>query len=89
MKSLLIALALFAGPVSAQSNCAAYDVASANMADRYGEYVQARAVTYNGFMFEIYVNSATGTWSILRTGPDGTACLVDNGTDFEPMGDEA
>lgn len=31
---------------------------------------------HGGFLFEFWVNSETGTWSILLTHPDGASCLM-------------
>ena len=36
----------------------------------------------SGMMY--FVNQDTGTWSLISLYPDGTACMVANGRDFEP-----
>ncbi len=36
----------------------------------------------SGMMF--FVNQDKGTWSLVSLYPDGTACMVANGTEFEP-----
>ena len=39
---------------------------------------------YGGMMFQ--VNQKTGTWTIISVWPDGTACVVGAGKNFEPYG---
>ena len=34
---------------------------------------------------EMFVNAATGTWTITVTLPDGETCLVATGENFEPL----
>jgi hypothetical protein len=36
----------------------------------------------SGMMY--FVNQDSGTWSLISLYPDGTACMVANGRDFEP-----
>lgn len=61
--------------------------------DRYGETplfvgngiqigAQANIPYRGGAMF--FVNQETGTWSLISVYADGNACMVSNGTDFEP-----
>lgn len=43
---------------------------------------------YNGGMF-FFTNQDTGTWTILQVFPDGMACMVFNGRNFQPyIGDQ-
>ena len=93
MKSLVIALALFAGPVSAQSNCLPISEMSAGLSDGYGEYVQTRAFTSDMRVIEIYANTESGSWTATLTTADGLACIVAHGTAYgkinTPMGEDA
>jgi hypothetical protein len=43
--------------------------------DAYAEKRQASALTSTGSVLEVYV-SMSGTWSMLVSKPDGTACVV-------------
>ena len=43
---------------------------------------------YNGGMF-FFTNQDTGSWTILQVFPDGMACMIFNGKNFQPyMGDQ-
>ena len=51
-----------------------------------GEGIQFAAPTgqpYKSAMM-FFVNQDSGTWSLVSLYPDGTACMVANGRDFEP-----
>lgn len=51
-----------------------------------GEGIQFAAPTgqpYKSAMM-FFVNQDSGTWSLISLYPDGTACMVANGRDFEP-----
>jgi hypothetical protein len=51
--------------------------------DAYSEKRQASALTSTGSVLEVYV-SMSGTWSMLVSKPDGTACVVAVGEAWEP-----
>jgi hypothetical protein len=51
--------------------------------DAYAEKQQASALTSTGSVLEVYV-SRSGTWSMLVSKPDGTACVVAVGEAWEP-----
>lgn len=43
---------------------------------------------YNGGMF-FFTNQETGSWTILQVFPDGMACMIFNGKNFQPyLGDQ-
>ena len=51
-----------------------------------GEGMTFSARDRKGFMggMMFFTNQETGTWSMLQVYGDGTACLVQNGREFEP-----
>ena len=59
----------------------------AQLDDKYGE--TKRGIGLSGeVIFGIWASDATGTWTILRSTPDGVACAIAFGydwTEFEPM----
>ena len=51
-----------------------------------GQGLQFAAQTGQAFRSSMmfFVNQDSGTWSLISLYPDGTACMVANGRDFEP-----
>lgn len=89
-----IALALIASPAAAQDICGDRDTMIANMASKYGETAHSAGVAplFDGsgvLIVENFVNSETGTWTLIVTGPDGRTCVLAIGNRFRliPAGD--
>lgn len=78
---LLLAMCL-PRPSEAQTSCAPRDAVLARLEDRYGE-VRQSLVLGPSALFEVFANTATGTWTILATRPDGVTCLMASGGSFE------
>lgn len=66
-----------------------------NMAETIGKYEEQLLFTGEGMSFGpggvpfrggmmFFVNQDTGTWSVVQLFADGMACLVFNGSQFEP-----
>jgi hypothetical protein len=53
------------------------------LAERYGETLQSMGMNSNNGLLEVYASEETGSWTILVTSPDGTACLVAAGQMWE------
>ena len=86
--TLLIALfALWASSAGAQGSCGDRAVMVKKLSDRYGE-VQMGAGLAGTLMLEIWANCQTGTWSVLKTHANGTACLMAAGQDWQGVGCE-
>lgn len=79
--SAIVACALFAAPVSAQSSCGGTADAYAMLAERFGETRIWIGQTDNGVLAELWVNSETGTWSLLGS-DGGVTCLVSQGVGY-------
>lgn len=86
--AFLAALAAGQAAAQARQNCAPRDRVIAFLAERYGEGLQAMGLSGSAVM-ELYANRATGTWTLVATGPEGIACLVASGQAFEPHGEVA
>jgi len=84
MKVLITALGLtLASPLAAQTCFNDRDEVIQELWDRYFEGLQAVALSGpSGGVIEIFGNTETGTWTVLRTTPDGQTCLVDYGQGF-------
>ncbi len=71
-------------PAAAESRaCAAREQVVARLAQRYGETLQSMGMHSNNGLLEVYASGPGGTWTILVTSPDGTACLIAAGQMWE------
>lgn len=80
-----IGLALSAPqPAPAETRtCAAHEQVVERLAERYGETLQSMGMHSSNGLLEVYASEETGTWTILVTSPDGTACLLAAGQMWE------
>ena len=81
--SFLLATLLAASPAAALQ-CGSRDAVTVTLAERYGEVRQALGLAQNGVVMELYA-AETGSWTILITRPDGMACLLAAGEDFQSL----
>lgn len=65
-------------PAAAQGmpTCAPRADIVAHLQKKYGETRRGLGLQNRGSVTEVFVSSETGTWTILVTRPDGTACAV-------------
>jgi hypothetical protein len=91
------AVLLFASPALSQTQMPCADRADvvSRLAERYGETLQSMGLNQNNTILEVYASEETGTWTILLSRADGTACLVAAGQMWDgtpaqaPVGDPA
>lgn len=83
--AVAIGLALATPIADAQtaSTCGDRSQVVERLAERYGETLQSMGMHQNNGLVEIYASDSTGTWTILLTRPDGTACLLAAGQMWE------
>jgi hypothetical protein len=75
--ALALPLALAALPALADRPfCAPRDQMIAALEKTYREARRAVAMQSTGVVIEIYASTETGTWTLLATRPDGTACAM-------------
>ncbi len=100
-KRILITSALIlgmaaAGPPAAQAQmaCGARDSVVAKLGDKYGEVRRGGGLAGPTAIFEIWASEATGTWTILKTTPNGLTCIMavgdgwhDDAGELTPVGD--
>lgn len=68
---------------NAQAACAPHGKVSVLLDERYGEQVVGRGLAPNGrAMFELYV-SASGSWTVLASDPNGRSCVIASGENWE------
>lgn len=63
--------------------CAERDSVVDQLSSRYGEQVHGMGLAPHNRIMEFYVSQETGTWTIIVTMADGTACLMASGQHFE------
>jgi hypothetical protein len=92
MEKTFFALSLgFAGLVLiphagwADTRCGPHDKIIAVLATTYGETRTGIGLNGQDRVMEMFVNAATGTWTITVTLHDGETCLVATGENFEPL----
>ncbi len=83
MKAIAFAALVAASPAVAQPQCGGYADAVAHLSTAYGESIVVRGIDGAGAVVEMFANPDTGTWTALIVQPDGTACMVAAGGDFE------
>lgn len=67
-----------------QQNCAPRDLVLQRLSEGYGETRQAIGLGANNAVIEVFA-SATGSWTITVTMPNGVTCLVASGEAFETL----
>lgn len=85
MKRLIPLLLLAAcAPAAAQTaNCALHVDIIGGLAERYGERLVMSGLNADGSMTEMFANTLTGTWTALIRQPNGMACMVGAGEEFD------
>ena len=81
--ALLLIAVLSALPAEAGPNCGPHDRVIAELALGYGEAPVMIGLGSNNAVIEVTASTATGTWTIIASTPDGQTCLVASGQSFE------
>ncbi len=79
-------IALYGAPVAAQMACGERAGIAAQLDAKYGETQRGRGLAAPSVVFEVWASEATGTWTILKTTPNGWACVVAVGEDWLDFG---
>ena len=66
----------FATAAQAQMACGTRDSIVERLGEKYGEVWRGGGLSGPTTIFEIWASEATGTWTILKTTPNGMTCLV-------------
>lgn len=70
-------LTLAALPAAAQpAFCGARDEIVRVLRDRYGEVRRGAGLRDVNALFEVFASTATGSWTLLVTRPDGQSCAI-------------
>ncbi len=82
-----LAFSLLAGTASAQIPCGERNAIVAQLSSKYGETRRSYGTTViNGTVMLIETwASESGSWTVLRTRPDGVTCLLGAGQGYEAV----
>jgi hypothetical protein len=87
--ALVFGMVATAPPVArAQQACGDRNAMVEQLSRSYGEARKGAGLADQTALFEVWASSATGTWTILKTTPNGIACVIavgDNWRDDRPV----
>ncbi len=83
MAALVIAAMWFVSAAQAQTVCGTRDSIVAMLGDKYGEVRKGGGLAGETAILELWVSEATGTWTILKTTPNGLTCFVAVGDNWQ------
>lgn len=81
----LIAIGLVAAPTASAAQCGLRNDVIEKLESKYDEHLTAgglQKTTTAQSVMEIWSSTATGTFTVLLTSPQGISCVVAVGTDF-------
>ena len=82
--ALILGMAAVGPPdAQAQMACGTRDSVVAKLGDKYGEVRRGGGLAGPTAIFEIWASEATGTWTILKTTPNGLTCVMAVGEDWQ------
>src|SRR5262245_35745115 len=65
--------------------CLPHDTADAKLRQEFGEKVLGRGISKDGTLLEIFMAKNDGTFTVIKTTPDGTSCVVDFGEGWQTL----
>jgi hypothetical protein len=77
------AVFLCSGAAQAAPLCDDREALISQLRDRWGEAPVALGLTGAGRLLEVLATADGATWTIIATRPDGRACVLDAGTDWQ------
>ncbi len=87
---LILGMAAAAPPdAQAQMACGTRDSVIAKLGDKYGEVRRGGGLAGPTAIFEIWASEATGSWTILKTMPNGLTCVMAVGEGWHDDAGEA
>lgn len=76
---------MMTSPAAAQATCNHRTIVTNNLVQKYNEQHMGGGLG-GSRVFEIWVNEETGTWTILRSSPDGQSCVMAVGDGWTSTG---
>ncbi len=90
ISALVLGMAAAAPPVAqAQMACGTRDSVLATLGDKYGDVRRGIGLAGPTAIYEIWASDATGTWTILKTMPNGFTCVMAVGDGWHDDSGEA
>ncbi len=83
MTAIIIAAMWFASAAQAQMACGTRDVVVGKLDKIYGEVRRGGGLAGPTAIFEIWASDVTGTWTILKTTPNGLTCVMAVGDNWQ------
>ena len=75
--ALILGMAAIGPPdAQAQMACGTRDSVVAKLGDKFGEVRRGGGLAGPTALFEIWASEATGTWTTLKTTPNGLTCIM-------------
>jgi hypothetical protein len=68
---------------SAQVACGSRDAVVAKLSEKYGEVRRGGGISSPTEVFEIWASATTGSWTILKTTPNGLSCIMAVGNGWQ------
>ena len=89
--SVLILGMAAVGPLGAQAQmaCGTRDSVVEKLGEKYGEVRRGGGLAGPTTIFEIWASDVTGTWTILKTTPNGLTCILAVGDGWHDDAGEA
>ena len=88
--SLVALIALWASSAGALATCGNRASMVEKLVEKYREAQVGVGLRLGGSrLIEVWANCTTGTWTILKTYPDGTACVMALGAGWQGVGCKA
>ncbi len=89
--SVLILGVIATGPPVAQAQmaCGTRDSVVAKLGEKYGEVRRGGGLAGPTAIFEIWASDVTGSWTILKTTPNGLTCIMAVGDGWQDDASEA
>ena len=87
LRTILIAILLAAIPatVQAQMACAPREIIVQAMKEAYGESQIGIGLMNSKTILELWVSKTTGSWTIIRTNPEGWTCVITSGISWRSI----
>ncbi len=76
-------IVLPAAPAGAQMVCGKRADMIRQLSEKYGETRRSMGLAEGRGVVELYASEETGSWTILITSPQGTACMIAAGQAFQ------
>jgi hypothetical protein len=84
IKVLVLGLAaIMPASASAQVACGSRDALVAKLSENYGEVRRGGGISSPTEIFEIWASEATGSWTILKSTPNGLSCIMAVGVGWQ------